>query len=173
LDIAIDTSQQEGCFHSASRRLRKRKHSETDENEQRGQQKSIFTAIKEKFGFKSSPPKKSSVLFPLNGEHNSSHRSGGVSRGGANLSFTVDTNKKHDHAEDDDDEEDDDDGGFRSAVPRKRVKFDEENLIVSSISFQRQRDAMYMQTERRSERVTVQGDESLFSRFLNFTANLF
>jgi hypothetical protein len=176
-DIVVDSEQHEGCFHAASRRLRKRKHSETDENDIAGAEsshKSIFTTIKEKLGFggatetRVKPAKSilSSVNGVLEGEHSLCYQHNGV------------TNKRNGVGVNDYD--DDDDGGFKeyeaNVIPRKRVKFDEENLIVSSITFQRQRDAMYMQQTTMSsskKKKEEEGEESLFTRFINFTANLF
>ena len=56
-------------------------------------------------------------------------------------------------------------------TPKKRVKFDEENLIVSSTAYQRQQQA-----ERNLSQVhhlREPESQSMFSKFVNFTANLF
>jgi hypothetical protein len=52
------------------------------------------------------------------------------------------------------------------------VKFDEENLIVSSITYQRQQAEVRKLAENRRRRVES-GEKSMFSKFIDFTANLF
>lgn len=52
--------------------------------------------------------------------------------------------------------------------PKKRVKFDEENLIVSSITYQRQTEAQrHMFDPKHDEH------KSFITKFIDFTANLF
>lgn len=156
-DIELDGSQH-GCFHSASRRLRKRRHSETittDENDTVNvahQNKSIFTSIKEKLGLKATEnvDKKSTVLSSIHnqdGEHNMSYQ-------GKNHPSACVTNKE-------------------LCVPRKRVKFDEENLIVSSLSYQRGNAIRRQRQQHVEQQTTKKEEESLLTRFINFTANLF
>ena len=158
--------EQHGCFHGASRRLLKRKHSETEPNDAENvENKSIFTSIKEKFGFKTTENAtrvKKSILTSIHnqdGEHNLSYQhDDSMSRGNNRFSqFVTNKNKEND-----------------VEVPRKRVKFDEENLIVSSLTYQRENAVRNLrQQQHQQKQSTVKEEESLFARFINFTANLF
>ena len=164
-DIELE-KEQHGCFHGASRRLLKRKHSETEENETENvENKSIFTSIKERFGFKAAENAtraKKSILTSIHnqdGEHYLSYQhDDSMSQGNNRFSQSI-TNKK-----DENDVE----------VPRKRVKFDEENLIVSSLAYQRENAFRNLRQQQRQQKQSgVKEEESLFTRFINFTANLF
>jgi uncharacterized UBP type Zn finger protein len=146
----IDQVGKEGCFQAATRRMRKRKHSELEENPPKTEKKSIFTTISEKLGFSKEPPR--SAL---------SQHSQNQHRGKLNFSFEHDehafvTNELESH----------------EIHPKKRVKFDEENLIVSSITYQRQQAEVRKLAENRRRRVES-GEKSMFSKFIDFTANLF
>lgn len=124
--------------------------------------KSIFTSLKEKFGFKTTQASeeektKKSIFSPLrdrSGEHNFSNDNGFSSFAstplGANHSSKLTHTNNHD------------------GIPRKRVKFNEENLIVSSITYQRQNALREFSEPQKDRR-----EESLLSKFINFTANLF
>lgn len=150
-----------GCFNNTSRRLLKRKHSDIDDEDEENDIKtheSIFTSLKEKFGFKvhgKADKSRKSILSSINhqddddvgGEHNMSYQHDDNIM--TNRLFNVNTNNI-------DIEE--------YETPKKRVKFDENNLIVSSITYQRQ-NAMRMQENPK--------EESIFSKIINFTANLF
>lgn len=172
-----------GCF---KRRLAlKRKHSEM-ENEKEDLKshgnKSIFTSLKEILGFKplSSSSSttlsgrrgdekaiKKSILSPLrgggilneSGEHNFSHGFSSFASTplGANHSSNIVTNRFNNIEE----------------IPRKRVKFDEENLIVSSITYQRQNATREYHQPQQRQQQQQQNEGSLLSKFINFTANLF
>lgn len=147
-----------GCFQTSSKRLLKRKHSEIEELEPKAQKKSIFASIGERFGFTQAsiePPK--SILSPnginrreftLSGEMNRSY----LPHDYHSFDVTNEVEQEHD------------------IHPKKRVKFDEENLIFSSITYQRQQDeAQFMMP-----RPMIQDEKkSIFSKFVNFTANLF
>lgn len=139
----IDDAGKSGCFRSAARKIRKRKLSETEENPPKVEKKSIFSTIGEKLGFSREPPR--SVLTQNNRF--------GVSQGELNYSYQHEdcqpfvTNEPEDH-------------------PKKRVKFDEDNLIVSSITYQRQQTQVHRLAEQNEEK-------SVFAKFVNFTANLF
>lgn len=148
-----------GCFKRPPQSL-KRKHSEM-ENEN----KSIFTSLKEKLGFKPSankPEVKKSILSPIrreifndSGEQNFSHGFSSFASTplGANRSNT--TNNHRFNIED---------------VPRKRVKFDDENLVT----FHRQKAIRKHPSQQAIATAPVtQKEESLFTKFINFTANLF
>ncbi|CAH1714748.1 unnamed protein product [Chironomus riparius] len=75
-DIELE-KEQHGCFHGASRRLLKRKHSETEQNDAENvENKSIFTSIKEKFGFKTAENAtraKKSILTSIHNQDDSGH----------------------------------------------------------------------------------------------------
>jgi hypothetical protein len=159
-DIDIEA---EGCFR---RRLgMKRKHSEMEDDFKGNDNKSIFTSLKEKLGFKSTQARgeektKKSIFSPLrdhngSGEHNFSNDNGFSSFAstplGANHSSKLTHTNRH-----------------RDELPRKRVKFDEENLIVSSITYQRQNALREFSDPQRDRK-----EESLLTKFINFTANLF
>lgn len=151
-----------GCFQRQRVTL-KRKHSEMDgekDDFKSHGNKSIFTSLKEKLGFKSSTSLgcgnekgRKSILSPLrtghdeSGEHNFSHGFSSFASTplGANHSSNHPTNRFN-----------------IEEIPRKRVKFDEENLIVSSITYQRQ-----------NANPPQKNETSLLSKFINFTANLF
>lgn len=105
---------------------------------------------------------KKSILTSIHnqdGEHNLSYQhDDSMSRGNNRLSPFI-TNKK---------EEND------VEVPRKRVKFDEQNLIVSSITYQRENAVRNLRQQQHQQRqLGVKEEESLLTRFINFTANLF
>lgn len=144
----IDTVGKVGCFQSAARRIRKRKHSEMEENPPKLEKKSIFATISEKFGFSRETTR--SILTPSGSNRFQ------VSAGEMNHSYQHEdyasfvTNEPEIH-------------------PKKRVKFDEENLIVSSITYQRQQT----QVQRLAQPKTADESESIFTKFVNFTANLF
>ncbi|KAG5679418.1 hypothetical protein PVAND_008985 [Polypedilum vanderplanki] len=114
-DIEVDNEQRDNsCFHS--RRLRKRRHSEMENEDTRSNHKSIFATIKEKFGFGDNRDNKKSaksILSSVNGEHNLSyqHNEKGDMSCDSNHSFTDNTNKQH--IEEEEEEESDDDGGFK------------------------------------------------------------
>jgi hypothetical protein len=145
---------------------------EEDESKSHGN-KSIFTSLKEKLGFNktttttSTEPTKKSILSPIrrvrkgaddSGEHNFSHGFSSFASTplGANHSSNINgSTNKHVVIEE---------------IPRKRVKFDEENLIVSSITYQRQHN---LRETRNKPQPPPSETESLFTRFINFTANLF
>lgn len=153
-DIDLENEHQGGgCLR---RRLGlKRKHSEMEEDFKSNGNKSIFTSLKEKLGFKKltqardDRKEKKSFFSPLrdlnrSGEHDNGFSSFASTPLGANHSSKAHTNINLEE------------------IPRKRVKFDEENLIVSSITYQRQNALREPQKE-----------ESLLTKFINFTANLF
>jgi hypothetical protein len=154
-----------GCFHT---KRRKRKHSETEENEnkKKPEKKSLFSVISEKLSFtwtkeelQTPPPRQPrSILSP-----NSSYASYNNFVGELNYSF------EHD------------DGGFGESnfvtnnyndflddPPKKRVKFDEENIVVSSITYQRQQQAMRLEHLKSNHQ-----NKSIFSKFIDFTSSLF
>lgn len=143
----------------------KRKHSEMEDNFKGDSNKSIFTSLKEKLGFKSTQArgeeKKKSIFSPLrdlngSGEHNFSNDNGFSSFAstplGANHSSSKLTHTNN----------------RRDEIPRKRVKFDEENLIVSSITYQRQNALRELSVPQKDRK-----EESILTKFINFTANLF
>ena len=145
-----------GCFQTASRRILKRKHSESVENISKQHKKSFFSTIGEKLGFSrpvSDLPK--SILSP-NGS-NRQTRSGEVNHSYQHdyNSFGVTNEMEYEH----------------EFPPKKRVKFDEENLIVSSITFQRK------QIESKAAlhifKPAAEENKSILSKIINFTANLF
>lgn len=132
----------------------KRKHSEIEDDfKGHDNNKSIFTSLKEKLGFKSTKVNtKKSIFSPLrdhngSGEHNFSNDNGFGS-----FASTPNYSSKFTHTNN------------RDEIPRKRVKFDEQNLIVSSITYQRQ-NALLDKPQKKGE--------SLISKLINFTANLF
>lgn len=142
------------CFQSATRRILKRKHSESniEENEPKPPKKSFFATLGEKLGLSrtSVPPKSILTTNSSNrftqGEMNYSYQHDGYS------SFVTNGELEREHE-----------------IPRKRVKFDEENLIVSSITYQRQQtEAYHMMTQPGS-----QNNQSFFTKFVNYTASLF
>lgn len=135
---------------------------ENDSENMEMQNKSIFTSIKEKFGFKTSENKlhgKKSILSSIHnnsGEHNMSYQyEDSMFHDNNHLSKFITNNKDENEVE----------------VPRKRVKFDEENLIVSSISYQRENALRNL--KQQNSRKLIKEEESLFTKFINFTANLF
>lgn len=144
-----------GCFQTASRRILKRKHSETEEKILKPQKRSIFSTIGEKLGFSrpaNKPPK--SILSP-----SGSNR---IASGEVNHSYQHDYNSF----------------GMTNEVEqehetplKKRVKFDEENLIFSSITYQRK------QTKQPAAvhvfQPSAEENKSIFSKFIDYTANLF
>lgn len=146
-----------GCFQTSSKRILKRKHSETEESLSKPKKKSIFTSISEKFGFTRAINETPKSILTANG----SNKSRCFSSGEMNHSY------QHDYHSFD---VTNDGGQEHDVPPKKRVKFDEENLVYSSITFQRQQnDSQYMMNEsnRSEER------KSVFSKFANFTASLF
>jgi hypothetical protein len=158
-DIEIENG---GCFQRSLGM--KRKHSEMEDDFKGHSNKSIFTSLKEKLGFKSTQARgeektEKSIFSPLrdhngSGEHNFSNDNGFSSFASTPLranhsSKPTHTNIRHEE------------------IPRKRVKFDEENLIVSSITYQRQ-TALREVNEPKDKK-----EDSLLTKFINFTANLF
>lgn len=146
----IDKVGKEGCFQAATRRIRKRKHSEMEENPPKVEKKSIFVTISEKLGFSREPQR--TVLSPNGGNRR---------RGELNYSFEHDaygfvTNEMENH----------------EVHPKKRVKFDEENLIVSSITYQRQQAQVQRLAETYSKE-EKRDEKSMLSKIIDFTANLF
>lgn len=129
----IDEAGETSCFQSATKRVLKRKHSqmEAPENPPKLPKKSIFASISDKLGLTRNDPPKSILTTTNRGEMNQTYEHERI--------FAT-NNEEHE-------------------VPRKRVKFDEENLIVSSITYQRQQ--------------TIEDHKSLFSKIVDFTANLF
>jgi hypothetical protein len=152
----VGSEDQFGCFQAASRRLLKRKHSEMEqptENEpQSSKKKSFFAAISEKLGFsRESNDKPRSILQVQNRFLSPQRHSGEMNYSYQHDSFVTNIEKEHE-------------------TPRKRVKFDEENLIVSSITYQRQ------QSQQRLNLIMEKDEnksQSMFSKFVDFTANLF
>lgn len=144
-----------GCFQTASRRILKRKHSETEENIPKQQKRSFFSTIGAKLGFsRSSNNRPKSILSPTGS--NRCAPSGEVNRSYQHDYSSFVTNGVEQEHE---------------IHPKKRVKFDEENLIFSSITYQRK------QTETQTaihlfEPATAE-TKSIFSKFINYTANLF
>lgn len=139
-----------GCFQTASNRILKRKHSESNENEQKIPKKSFLSSIGEKLGFQrpsNTAPK--SILTQNNvnqGEMNYSYQHDGFS------AFNVTNDEVEQEHE----------------IPKKRVKFDEDNLIVSSITYQRQQSQVQrMMFHPKTE------EKSLMSKLIDYTANLF
>lgn len=147
-----EVGKDSSCFQSATKRILKRKHSEMEENHSKPPKKSFFATLGEKLGLSRTvePPK--SILTMSNnnrfaqGEMNYSYQHDGFS------SFVTNGDDDREHE-----------------VPRKRVKFDEENLIVSSIKYQRQQtEAYHMIAQSRPDE-----SQSLFAKFVNYTASLF
>lgn len=147
-----------GCFQTASKRILKRKHSDSEENAPKQSRKSIFSTISEKLGFSRPPtPAPKSILSPngrnkaveYSGEDNPSYQHG------YNL-FGVTNEWEQEHEN----------------PPRKRVKFDEENLIFSSITYQRRQQhetkAVHLFKPSAEEE-----NKSILTRLINYTANLF
>lgn len=161
----IDIESGGGCFRS--RLGLKRKHSEMEDDfKGHGSSKSIFTSLKEKLGFKSTQARgeektKKSIFSPLrdhngSGEHNFSNDNGFSSFASTPLGANHSSKPTHTN-------------NRRDEIPRKRVKFDEENLIVSSITYQRQTALQLRELSEPKDRK----EESLLTKFINFTANLF
>jgi hypothetical protein len=148
----MDKVGKEGCFQSATRILRKRKHSDSEENLPKVEKKSFFATISQKLGFSREPPR--SILT-----QNGSNRFQ-LSSGELNYSYQHDDYASFVTNEPENNE----------IHPKKRVKFDEENLIVSSIKYQRQQET---QKNRLEEPKVIDENASIFSKFVNFTANLF
>lgn len=154
-----------GCFQAA-RRLRKRKLSECEENENVNdskveattEKKSLFSVISEKLTFtrtKKTPSEPRSILSP-----NSSYRS-------FECHLTGEQNYSYEH----------DEFGFSTIAvtnnnclppPKKRVKFDEENIVVSSITYQRQQQAMRLEQLK-----SYSTNRSLLTKIMDFTTSLF
>lgn len=147
----IDNVGKEGCFQTAARRIRKRKHSDSEENLPKIEKKSFFATISEKLGFSRNPPR--TILTPNGNNHFK------LSAGELNHSYQHDdyatfvTNESESY----------------EIHRKKRVKFDEENLIVSSITYQRQQT----QVHRLEETKVREDNKSMFTKFVNYTANLF
>lgn len=142
-----------GCFQTASRRILKRKHSGSEENLPKPLKRSFFSTIGEKLGWSrptSDPPR--SILSPSNRA---------VASGEVNHSYEHDYNTFDVTNEVEQEHE----------IPKKRVKFDEENLIISSITYQRKqiesKASLHMFQSSATE------NKSIFSKFINYTANLF
>lgn len=159
--IDIDEVGKEGsafsCFQSSSKRVLKRKHAELEEvAPPEAEKKSIFATIGQKLGFT-----KRQAAAPLKSVLSPNSRNRRPTPGKLDLSYEHDdfavTNMERELEHD--------------FPPKKRVKFDEENLIVSSITYQRQTEA-----ERSSQCMfNPKHDEhkSFFTKFIDFTANLF
>ncbi|CRL08680.1 CLUMA_CG021666, isoform A [Clunio marinus] len=147
-----------GCFEAASRRILKRKHSEVEK-------KSFIETIKEKFGFKieeeaANQPQRSILTSNVRnkkGENNFSYQHDDFN------SFDIVTNNV---------ECCDVDEHELQQPPRKRVKFDEKNLIISSITYQRQQRKQSEDDNLRMKHF-YNNKKSFFSKFIDFTANLF
>lgn len=156
-----------GCFQS---KRRKRKHSESEENEnkvkpEKKSKKSLLSVISEKFSFartkdehQTPPPKPRSILSP-----NTSYQS-------FSQNITGELNYSFEH--------DDEEYGFSASnyvtntdyydPPKKRVKFDEENIVVSSITYQRQQQQMRLEHLKSNN-----ANKSIFSKFIDYTYSLF
>lgn len=157
----IKDDNEHSCFYAASRRLLKRKHSETDDDvyvepkQTETPHKSFFTVLKEKFtNFNSHPnvsaekPQKTTILTLNKYEGETSYQcESQLSHHGIY--------KTEEHAAEREVE----------VVPRKRVKFDENNLVMSSSQFQFKNDNKPAHHKEKTE--------SLLSRIIDFTANLF
>lgn len=145
-----------GCFHTVSKRILKRKHVESEENETKPVKKSLLSTIGEKLGLTRPHEKpQRSILSPTNRRYPSTSGNMNLSYEHVGYSSYV-TNMERDQEHD--------------FPPKKRVKFDEENLIVSSITYQRQ------QSEARQfmiEQPRQDEDKSFFNKIIDFTANLF
>lgn len=148
-----------GCFETASRKL-KRNRSEMEMNDEKPAAKSIFVSIGEKLGFlrTSDSQKPKSILT----NHNHNRSSGEL-----NYSFAHDSIHGHyDHP-----------FNCTNTVeeseipPKKRVKFDEENVVCSSITYQRQSE--HANRMLIPPTPTKHKDESFITKFINFTASLF
>lgn len=153
IDSVGKSDAQLGCFQSASRRLLKRKHSEIEEIPAKSEKKkSIFEAIGEKLGFSRATNNRPKSILTTN-------TSNLLASGKLNQSYQHDYNSfdvtnnvvEQEHE-----------------VPKKRVKFDEENLIYSSITYQRQTAAYQMMNQP-----GLNDNTSMFSKLVNFTASLF
>ena len=168
-----------GCFQTASRKLTKRKHSEMNSSgvtatETQDPKRSFFSTIGEKFGFhRTSETVTKPILVAQDNQQ--------VSTGEHNNSFVNDNhqvqstfNQSYSYCSINLVEETENE----QIHPKKRVKFDEENLICSSITYQRKsalrRPPPYRNPPqyRLPQPVQVKND-SIFTKFLNFTANLF
>lgn len=168
-----------GCFQSASRKLTKRKHSEMNSSDvtttdAHDPKRSFFSTIGEKFGFhRTSETVTKQILVAQDNQQ--------VSSGEHNNSFVNDNhqvqtsiNQSYSYCSFNMVEETENE----QIHPKKRVKFDEENLICSSITYQRKstlrRPPPYRNPPqyRLPQPVQVKND-SIFTKFLNFTANLF
>lgn len=146
-----------GCFQSATRSLLKRKHSETEEILTKPKKKSIFTSISETLGFTRSISEAPKSILTANGSNRPRHLSSGEMNHSYQHdyhSFNVTNRVEHEH----------------EVPPKKRVKFDEENLVYSSITYQRQQsDSRQMMVDPSKS----EDSRSVFSKFVNFTASLF
>lgn len=144
-----------GCFQTTSRRLLKRKHSDVDKNKQKTvEKKSFLAAIGERFGLTRPSQKSSKSIVTTNGCRNA----GEIGNDSHMHGFLCDvTNMGMEGADE------------NEFPPRKRVKFDEENLIVSSITYQRQQS----EANRIKMQPTVDNEKSFITKFINFTASLF
>lgn len=175
-DISKLGSTSDGCFKSA-RLFRKRKFSECEENENNestfvkpviAEKRSLLSVISDKLTFTRTkselqtprPSQPRSILSP-----NSSYRSfESHLTGEQNYSYQHDsefgfstiavTNRTQDD--------------FMSPPPKKRVKFDEENIVVSSITYQRQQQQLKLEQLK-----SHTNNRSLFTKIIDYTTSLF
>lgn len=153
-DIDEIGEEDTGCFQTTSKRLMKRKHSDVDKNKQKTvEKKSFVTAIGERFGFSRGSQESSKSISTTNGCRNAGEI-GNDSHMHGYLCDVINMGMEGDDNE---------------FPPRKRVKFDEENLIVSSITYQRQQS----EANRMKMQPTVDNEKSFITKFINFTASLF
>lgn len=141
------------CFESSTKRVLKRKHAELEEvAPPKAEKKSFFTTIGQKLGFA-----KPQAAVPLKSVLSPNSRNRRPTPGKLDLSCEHDdfTNMERELEHD--------------FPPKKRVKFDEQNLIVSSITYQRQSEEAqrFMYNPKHDEH------KSFITKFIDFTANLF
>lgn len=140
------------CFHTTTKRVLKRKHASSDEVvKNKPEQKSFLTSLGEKLGLRKVQDNGQRSIFPSI-QNNVLHK-------GGQSSLVEIGNLTH--------------AGFDQEYDllppsKKRVKFDEENLVTIKYHCQ------YSVVQRGPSQLPIKTEnKSLFHKFLDFTGNLF
>lgn len=171
----LDMSMQASCFKACSTKGTKRKHTEdADENERGSSAKKALMSFGEKLWPRPTsvpePPQPKSILnYSSANNLNVSIVSAGEPNVTINQHFNHSVTNMQNHLANHSFIQ----STYESVGPKKRVKFDEANVLYSSITYQRQIDPGSQYCGLIPKPLAEVKSKSLFTEIIDFTASLF
>lgn len=169
-----DLSMQVSCFKACTTKGTKRKHTkDDDENEFGSSAKKALMSFGEKLWPHSAPPEPQQPKSILNYSSTNNLNISVISAGEPNVSINQHFNKSVTNIQNHSTNNSFIQTPYESVGPKKRVKFDEANVLYSSITYQRQFDPSSQYCGLIPKPLAENKPKSFLTRIIDFTANLF